>query len=319
MALSRAKMKKELLEKNFEDAENTGGREDDIRILPYYKLKTGEKLRVIFQPDEDGNLFRYFKKHGPNLKMPGAGTIDCIYHSSGVECPACKKGFALMNDVSKDEGKRWMAKDYYVAQCVVVDAPFELPERPEDHPARDNEMWIVYLPYKVYEKIKSDYREGLVDDPFGEVFVFKKTENKGGQASYDNSFFERNTEAQLAEMFNAFEDAQVDPYVLDGGIIPDPATTEEVEEWVAKVEKMQEKASASKSDQSGGASGNDKLRTSVGDRLKQQKVDETDKVDDNDSSDDDDSSEGSENSEPQEDKSPRERLGRSSLRDRIKR
>jgi hypothetical protein len=81
---------------------------------------------------------------------------------------------------------------------------------------------------------------------------------------------------------------------------------------------MQEKASASKSDQSGGASGNDKLRTSVGDRLKQKKVDETDKVDDNDSS-DDDSSEGSENSEPQEDKSPRERLGRSSLRDRIKR
>lgn len=311
MGLSRTKLKKELLEKNFEEADNQGGgRKDDPRILPYYDLKEGEKLRVLFRPDADGNIFRHFKKHGPQLRLPGAGTIDCPYHTSGINCPACMHGFDVMN-TDKEDGKRWMAKDYYVAQCVVVEAPFELPVRPDDHPERDNEMWVVYLPYKVFKKIKEDFREGLIDDPFEEVFVFKKTENKGGQASYENSFFERNKPEAIEEIFEAFKDSVVEVIDIDdGNIVPTPATEDDVNEWLEKAKELDAKASSKKEGESKEGTS---LKDRVGDRLSKGR-----QSDDNGDKQDATATATDQEADNQESKpSPRERLG-GGLKDRLK-
>src|SRR5690554_4894793 len=233
MELTKHKKKKQVLEKTLNKTEQGGGRrEDDPKILPYYKLETGEKMEVMFVPYEDGDLFKHFKKHGPNMGVGAVGSVDCIYHSRGESCPACAKGFSYVQDgKGTPMSKKWMAKDYYVAQVVVVDSPFDVPELEDG-----NQVRIFYMPFAVMEKIKESYAEGIVEDPTDHIFVIKKTTNQGGNASYANSFFRPQPAGD--EVYEAFEDAVVEIHDLVAAEIQPPEVTEEeVAEWVEKAEK----------------------------------------------------------------------------------
>lgn len=234
-SLTKHRLKKQLMEKTLQRAteRGEGRRKENPKVLPYYKLDFDERMDIMFVPYEDGELFKHFKKHGPNMKNAAVGTIDCIYHSRGESCPACAKGFSYVVDgKGTPESRAWMAKDYYVAQCVVVDSPFDI------EPLEDgNQVRIFYMPFAVMEKIRESYAEGIIEDPTEHVFVIKKSKSKGGDASYANSYFR--PEPASDEIFDAFADEVVEVHdLLEEGIEPEEVTLEEVEEWVEKAEKL---------------------------------------------------------------------------------
>lgn len=315
MALTKHKLKKQMMEKTMKNAERGGGkREDNPKILPYYKLETGEKLEVMFQPYEDGDLFKHFKKHGPNMGVASVGSVECIFHSRGESCPACAKGYSYVEDgKGTPMSKKWMAKDYYVAQVVVIDAPFDMPELEDG-----NQMRIFYMPFAVMEKIKESYAEGIVEDPTDHVFVIKKTENQGGNASYANSFFRPKPAGD--DIYEAFEDATIELHdLVEEGIQPEEATTEEVEEWVEKADKAlregdggSRRRSSSNNDDDNKEDGKPRSSGGMKDRLNKRK-----KAEEQEEEEGADSNQQEKESEPEE-KEDKPATG-SSLRDRLRR
>lgn len=232
------------LKKQIEDEAKSGGGTDN-RFLNYWDLKDGEKVKILFVPDTNGELWGKFKKHGPSLKVRGAGSIRCAYESSSEDCPACQKGFDLLNleketgdKAYKDEAKKWFARDYTVMSCVVLDSPFEVSEAP-DH----NQVKLIYVPYAIEKLIKEAVTEGQLDEDelCRTPFFIKKGKNAGGYAEYTSSYFARKPVSD--EELEFFEDQKVEQYdysTLD--VIPPATSTEEVEEWLEKAIEAVEKA-----------------------------------------------------------------------------
>ena len=246
MSLTKTKLKKDLLEKSFEKNSGGGGkRADDPKLLPYYKMKAGEKMQIILIPDAEGNLVNTFSMHGPNMKNASVGKVECIYRRDRTPCPACAHGYQMYQD-GNTESKKWLSKDYYVAQCVVVDSPLELPDLEDGNLVR-----IVYLPKGVFEKIEESYKEGIIDDPTEHILVIKKTEGSGGNASYDNSYF--NPKPLSDEIIEAFDGETINPFDLVAeGIAPDGTTTaEDVQEWTDKAREVIENGAAAQPAQGG--------------------------------------------------------------------
>lgn len=247
MALNNLKLKlKNNLKQQIEEESKKGGGGNDPRFLNYWDLKDEEKVKILFVPDVNGELWARFRKHGPSLNVRGAGSIRCAYESSGVDCPACQKGFDLLNleketgaKEYKDEAKRWFAKEYVLMSCIVLDSPFEVNEA-ADH----NQVKLTYVPYGIEKLIKEAVTEGQLgeDDLCTTPFFIKKTTNKGGYADYSNSYFARKavTDDEL-EFFSDLKVEQYDYSTLD--LIPAASTTEEVEEWLVKAVEAVNKAS----------------------------------------------------------------------------
>lgn len=223
------------LKKQIEDESSKGG--NDSRFLNFYDLKDNEKMRILFVPDETGELWAKFRKHGPNLKVRGTGAIRCAYESSGDTCPACAKGFELL-DLSKetedkaykDEAKRWFARDYTLMSCIVLESPFEVAESP-DH----NQVKLMYVPFAIEKLIKEAITEGQIDEDelCRTPFWIKKTKNGGGFADYSSSYFAR--KAVEDEELAFFDDQKVEQFnyeTLD--LIPAATTEQEVQEWLDK-------------------------------------------------------------------------------------
>lgn len=241
------------LKKDIEN-ENSGGSEDK-RKLNYYSMKEGEKMRILFVPDENGEFWSKFSLHGPQLKINGAdgkprgvrgvNAINCSYKSSAEDCPACQKGFDLFAQAKdtgdksyKEEGKKWMPKDYTLTSCIVLDSPVEVNEDSEG-----NQVKLFYLPYAVENIIKEAITEGILDEDelCSTPFVIKKTKNSGGWGSYENSYFERKQiDEEELEYLEDMTVNQFDYSTLD--VIPQNTTTEELVEWLANAETKYEEA-----------------------------------------------------------------------------
>lgn len=240
MALNlKTKLKNNLKNK----LENEGGNKKDTRFLNYYDLKEGEKMKVLILPDTNGELWSKFKLHGPNLKLPKAGKVNCAYTSSGDDCPACKVGFEYLNleketgdKAYREEAKRWFGKDYTVMSVLVLEAPFDVDESPDG-----NMVKLMYVPYAIENKIKEAIVEGQIeeDELTSVPFYIKKTKNSGGWAEYVNSYFDRKpvTDEELS-FFEDFKVEQFDYTNLD--VIPAATTTSEVQEWLDKAMKLDE-------------------------------------------------------------------------------
>lgn len=297
------------------EKEKTSGK--DTRFLNYYDMKEGEKMTILFLPDANGELWAKFSKHGPNLKLPGVGSVNCAYKSSGEDCPACQKGFAFLNESReqndpklKEEAKRWFSRDYTIVQCLVLDSPIEVSESPDG-----NQVKLMYIPFAVENIIKEAVTEGIVpeDELCTTPFVIKKTTNQGGWASYENSYFSRKqiTEEEL-EVFEEFTIEQYDFNELD--VIPDPTTTEEVQEWLEKAEQAVLKASSGEGDGDPKESRKNAPTASLADRMKKTRETEVDNEDTRKMNDDIPFDNKETNSDEAEEKPARG----SSLRDRLK-
>lgn len=231
MSLSKHSFKKQMLERSIERDSKGSASKDKPEVLPYYKLDFNEKMEVAFIPYEDGDLFKHFKRHGGNLGVSGVGSVDCIWHSRGESCPACAKGYTYVeNGKGTPMSKKWMAKDTFVAQVVVLSAPFDI------EPLEDgNEVRLFYMPFAVKEKIIEAFQEGIIEDPTQHTFVIKKTKSAGGEASYQNSYFIQQPISD--DVIAAFEGAKVEVLDLEAlEVAPKYVTAPEIEDWIVKVE-----------------------------------------------------------------------------------
>ena len=223
------------LKKQIEDEANQK-KKVDTRFLNYYDLKDNEKVKILLIPDSQGRAWGKFRRHGPNLNLNGVGGVRCSYESSGSDCPACQKGFELLelskqtgDESYKDEAKRWFARDYVLMSCLVLESPFEVQESPDG-----NQVKLIWLPYVVETLIKENIKEGVIDE--NELFrvpLFIKKGMNGKYANYKNSYFDRREVSDDELAF--FEDMKVEQY--DYGeidVIPPPTTEAEVSEWLVK-------------------------------------------------------------------------------------
>lgn len=289
MALPNLKTKvKQNLKKDIENDKKSNNKNDG-RILNYFDLKEGEKMTILFVPDVNGEFWSRFSKHGPQVKIKnakgqatsvrGIGSINCSYKSSGEDCPACIKGFDLFAEAKetnskelKEEGKKWMPRDYTLVSCIVLESPVDI--------ATDetkNEVKLFYLPYAIEETIKESIEEGIIDEDAlcTTPFIIKKTEGKGGNASYANSYFGRKQVTD--EDLEFLEDLVVEQYDYSNlDLIPPPSTSEDVQEWLDKAEETYAKALAKSSSGKGGDSdgGTRVSKSAVGDRLKRRQNEE---------------------------------------------
>ena len=250
MALTKHSLKKQMMEKTMNNASGENRKKEQPKeILPFFNIDFGEKMEVIFIPYEDGDLFKHFKKHGPNMGIASVGSIECAYHARGESCPACAEGFSHVKDgKATDMSKKWMPKDYYVAQVVVVDTPVEIPQLDDG-----NQVRVFYMPYAVMEKIMESYQEGIVEDPTEHIFCIKKSKNQGGRPSYANSFFRPQPFGD--DVTEAFEDQKLELHDLkELEIEPKEATVDEVEEWVEKARKALENGDSHSEEGSTGSS-----------------------------------------------------------------
>lgn len=244
------------MKKNLKKEIQESGSKKDLRILNFYDLKDNEKMTILFMPDTNGELWTHFRKHGPNLtvknrQVRGIDHIRCAYESSGDECPACQRGFELLDMAKETEdnsykelAKKFFAKDYTLTQCIVLESPHTINEDPTG-----NQVKLFFLPYKVEETIKQQITEGVIDseDVTTTPFIIKRTTNKGGQASYEHSYFSRNSVDE--EVLEAFEDEKIEPFdFTDLDLVPPATTTDEVEEWLDKAEAKYMKAAGLDSD-----------------------------------------------------------------------
>lgn len=257
MAIPNLKTKlKQNLKKDIEREKEGGGGRKDLRFLNYYDLKFGEKMTVLFVPDVNGSFWRKFSKHGPNLKITGidgkdknvrVDSISCARIGSGEDCAVCQKGFDLFalaketaDKTYKDEGKKWMCRDYTLVSCIVLESPMDIVTAEDG-----NQVKLMYLPFGIENVIKEAISEEIVDeaDLCSTPFVIKKTKNQGGKASYDNSYFARKqVEDEELDFLSDMVVEQFDYEEID--IVPTNTTAEEMEDWLVIAEEAYEKAQA---------------------------------------------------------------------------
>jgi len=294
--------------------ENESAPKKDTRYLNFYDLKDGEKMKILFVPCAgSGELYRKWKVHGPNLGIRGVGGVRCSDEANQQDCPACQQGYALLNEgkedgndyeAYKEEAKKWFSREFTLAQCLVLEAPFEVSESPDN-----NEVKLIRLPWAIEEKIRESVLEGIVDedDICLRPFVIKNTMN-GKYNTYKNSFFHpKQVDDEVLEAFDD-EDLVVEPYDLETiDVIPEETTEAEVEAWLEKAIAKYNQENGTDDDEEEEEKEPPRKKKSIQDRLKDKKS----------SDDDDDEEEDSKDEEEEEKEEPSRSAGASSLRERL--
>lgn len=256
MSLKNLKLNiKQDLKAQIQQEEEKGGSKNDPRFLNFFDLKFDEKMTVLFVPDVNGHFWAKYKMHGPGLRLRGAGSVRCLYEYNGEECPACQKGFGLLNmfndtkdEAYKDEAKRWFAKDSTIVSCIVLDAPMDITATEDG-----NQVKLFSMPYNIEEHIKECIKDGRITEEqlCTTPFVIKKSVGKGGNkdkpnASYAHSFFLHGKEVTEDEL-SYLDDMVVEQFDYENGdVVPAAASYEEIEEWLEKAETLDERAQKDK-------------------------------------------------------------------------
>jgi len=236
---NKSKNLKEKILKDEEEKKSKKSGKGDKRFLNYFDLDFGEKVTIRLLPDggDSGDYWAEYEVHGGGLKLRGANNINCSYASSGEDCPVCQHSYSYFTDGNKDEAARWRSNNKFLAQCIVIDSPFEVNESEDGNPIK-----LINLPFKVYEILKEAVIEDQVGDIMDTDFIIKKTKNSGGQAAYDKSFFAKKEEPLGDEIFEAFESGELKLYNLFDET-PTATTTADMDEWLDKTIALDNKAS----------------------------------------------------------------------------
>ena len=297
------------------EKESEGGKKDN-RILNYYDLNFDEKLKVLFIPYGEGELWNRYKKHGPNMKVRGLQTIGCLNDDGGPgDCPICQVAYDYLDlwretddDSYKEEAKKWFPRDYMLMNVVVLDSPISISESDDG-----NQCKIFMVPRAIEKILTETIKEQKI--PQDEIpltpFYIKKTRNEGGQAAYSASYFDRKVIDD--ETIEALDEFMVEAYDLKTvDLVPPQPTDDELQEWIEKARKKL----ASKSNGGEEKEDDEPKKTSPRDRLnaKKKESEEKEKSDDSDSNETPDDS-GDDEPEEKEEKSE----APTSIRDRLNR
>ena len=230
-------LKAKILKNEEEKKSKKGG--GDKRFLNYFDLEDGEKVTIRLLPDggDSGEYWAEYHIHGGGLNLRGVNNINCSYTSSAEDCPVCQHSYSYFSEGNKEEAGRWRSNNKFLAQCIVIDSPFEVNESEDGNPIK-----LINLPFKVYEILKEAVIEDQVGDIMDTDFIIKKTKNSGGRPAYDKSFFAKKEEPLGDEVFEAFESGELKLFNLFDEI-PAATTTEEMDEWLDKTIALDKKAS----------------------------------------------------------------------------
>lgn len=222
-----------LRKKMEEQAEKkSGSKKKDPRFLNYYDLPENGTMEVRFLPaNDDGELYVNWKQHGGNIR--GVKNIRCSYESNGESCPVCQHSWELYEAGDKENNKKWIADEKFLAQVLVERSDIEIPVAEDGNPIK-----IMYLPVKIKDKLYDDITNGIVDDPSERTFVIKKTKNAGGFPAYEKSFFKGKDTPLSDEILDSLEGHTLYDLTEE---VPAATTSAEMEEWFAEA---QEKANS---------------------------------------------------------------------------
>jgi len=316
---SKLKMKSGI-KKKFEN-ESNGANKKDLRILNYYDLKDGEKMKILLVPSaESGDLYTKWKSHGPNLHLNGLKPIRSADEATGQNCPIMQYGYSILNEgredgndyeAFKEEAKKWFPRDYTLAQCIVLETPVEINEAEDG-----NIVKLFYMPYAIEEKIREAVLEGIVDeeDLCMHPIIIKNTKN-GKYNGYKNSYI--SPKQVDDDTLDALEDFNIDPFELsEVDLVPPVPTYEEAEKWLEDAIKKYNKESGEDdgSDQSAAPEPPKKTSGGVQDAIKNRKSSSAKEDSDHDNDDNDDVSE---DDDSKTQSSQQQSSGANALRDRL--
>lgn len=241
-SLTGHKVKSTLRDEIIKDREG-GTQQKDLRKLNYYDLDFGQSMKILFLPDESGELYVTYRTHNvPFNSGIRASTVVCPRKGHPRECPICMHSYETYQNGDRDTARLFRAKDHFLTQAVVLESPIDINETP------DNIVKLVNLTYAMKGKIEESVIEQIVDDPTEHAFVIKKTKNSGGYAAYDNSYF-RPEPAEIPDVIlEAQENGLIQPYSLLNEV-PEPADLDELEKWKQSVEDQLKGVSSGQSKQ----------------------------------------------------------------------
>ena len=238
---NKSKNLKETLIKNDEEKKKGKGGGGDKRFLNYFKLEDGEKMTIRLLPDggDSGEYWSEYEQHA--IKTKGVDPVRCSYESNGESCDVCNYSYQFHLDGDKKNNTKWMGKSKFLAQCLVIDAPFEVNGHDDEN---ENLVKLFSMPYGVYEIIK----EAVIEDQIGDImdtdFIIKNVKGKNGYSNYDRSYFAKKEEPLDAGVVAAFDSG--DLVLFDfAEIVPEATTSDEMTEWLDHAIKVDSKASRS--------------------------------------------------------------------------
>lgn len=252
---------------------DSGNRDNDNRILNYFDLEFGEKIKLMILPDPNGEVWVKFHHHGGRVK--GAGRIGCSHKNNGVECAVCQEGHRLWGihtetglEADKNIAVKFFSDDSTIMNVIVLESDIDIRESEDG-----NEAKIMYVPRAIETMIREAIKEGQITQdelPFIPL-VLKKTKNAGGRPAYDNSYFDFRNPVN-DDTLDALSESIVEPFDLTTiDLLPEEPSIEEQEKFIEKLTSMVTK----KSGASKGAKSHDEdeeeaptKRQSLSDKLK---------------------------------------------------
>jgi len=236
---NKSKNLKETLIKQAEEQKTKKANKGDKRFLNYFDLKENEKMKIRLLPD-GGDSGAYWKEYNiHSIKAKGVDSIRCSYESNGDPCDICDYSYNFHLEGDKDNNGKWRAHSKFLAQCIVLEAPFEVNGHDDED---ENPVKLFSMPYGVYEYIT----EQVIEDQVGELmdtdFYIKKVKGSNGYNNYDKSYFAKNEDPLEDTIIDEFESGELKLYDF-AEIVPEETTSEQMSEWLDHAIEVDKKAS----------------------------------------------------------------------------
>lgn len=176
------------------------------KFFPFYKMDFDQVTTIRFLPDldEDNPLGFIVENKYHELMVNGKKKRIACMKMYGEPCPCCEASQKYYNEGDQEMGKKFWRKIDYIAQCIIVNCPFDYPVTAEENPVR-----LVSLSTKLYGKVENAIVKGDLDEmPFnmqnGYDFRILKTK-QGEYADYSNSDFARKSTAIAPALLEKIE------------------------------------------------------------------------------------------------------------------
>lgn len=236
---NKSKNLKETLLRGDEEKKSKKGGGGDKRFLNYFNLEDGEKMTIRLLPDggDSGEYWSEYAMH--SIKTKGVDSIRCSYEANGDSCDVCNHSYQFHLDGDKGNNTRWMAKSKFLAQCIVIDAPFDINGHDDDD---ENIVKLFSMPYGIYQIIK----EAVIEDQIGEImdtdFIIKNVKGKNGYNNYDRSYFAKKEDPLSDEIIDAFDNGDLELFDLVAET-PNATTSDDMTEWLDNAIAVESKTS----------------------------------------------------------------------------
>lgn len=212
-------------------------RKEDPRILNYFDMDFGGKMKVLFLPSKNGEFFRRVHTHGKRTDLQNVRLehYQCPRQMLQEECSICNNMFDLYREAKNYEKSnpkmytelrqlagRMQTTEMFMIQCIVLESPVEMRQTDDG-----NEVRVLFAPRAIREEIEKNLNSGEINEETFSLYPFiihKQKRDNSTYAEYSSSLFSRNqvTDQELSYFQpvydaagNVVEESKVEPYDFD--------------------------------------------------------------------------------------------------------